>query len=536
VNAVDAEEIKAIDLDYYMTHRHYFDEGLESIDEETKTAGLQLSLVPTRRLLLAARFLRDIHYYAWIGDEKGHFVRYIRGKWHDNVHQALSAAIQLYIDHLALPPTTYRKGIIMDNIQQASHHYMHELNRNKEILNFRNGFLDTTDFSMDSENTEKKYLFTYQIPHAYKPGAGSRVFLPWLFEMLEGNWDSIDLVLKFMGYAMTLDVGFQRNLIIKGPPRSGKSTLLNVIAAMVGEDNRAMVPLQRLSRRFGTTGIVHKILNYYVDISTTRAIYDTSRIKILIDEEIDVEFKGGALTRVKNVTKHIFSTNRLPPVKALDLAYCRRWAIVEFPRELSREEVIPGFEARIIEDEREMEGIIALCVDAYKELVDDGYFKAQSAEEVMELIMAETDSVYRFVRDCCDVGLHFYDDQDTVYTAYVEFAEADGALDIKKKGEFTKDLKSKGYGKRRAGSKNSAGKRPYLYTGLKLQESEYYAMSPASTPSFDNFYPEKRETKEELGFSLEDACRDEILEEIEDINEGDEDNEDFDTVGDPFNL
>ena len=522
---MDAEELKATDLDHFIYHLGQFQEDIDYLKTRVKEGAILATMLPTAKLQLIGRYCYDILNYAWIGDEKGHWVRYIKGKWHDNVATALSNAIQLYIDEIKIPPSTYRKGVIMEHIKHNNHYFFEQMNRQRHIINFKNGFLDTVDFSFDPDNNDQKHLFTYQIPFEYKPDAESKVFLPWLYDILEGDWDRIDLMLKFMGYCLTLEVKFQKILILKGPKRTGKSTVLNVLAELLGPENRSTVPLQRLARRFGTMGIVHKPLNYYVDISTTRAIGDTSKIKILVDEEVDVEFKGGALTTVKNVTKHVFSTNRLPPVKGLDLAYARRFIIVEFLKEIAREDVIPGFDKIITEDVEEMQGIISLIVDAYEELCEDGYFKSQTDEEVYEIIMMETDSVYRFIRQLCDVGPQFEEDQEELYLAYTEFATADGALDIMKKGPFTSDLKLKGYGTRRSSQKNADGKRPYLYTGLKLKESEFYGTDEVPVSGIDDFL---KDIKPEI--TLEDAAR----EEFESLDLDDED--EHRVVEDPFNI
>jgi phage/plasmid-associated DNA primase len=117
-----------------------------------------------------------------------------------------------------------------------------------------------------------------------------------------------------------------------------------------------------------------------------------------------------------------------------------------------------------------MEGIVALVMDAYRELCEQGGFVTQPPEEVLEMIRLETDTVYKFLTECCIEDPEGIENQDDVYDAYVEFAMSEGAIYVMRKNEFTIDLHGKGYGRRRLGNKDDSGKRPYGYTGLTLKD------------------------------------------------------------------
>jgi len=163
-------------------------------------------------------------------------------------------------------------------------------------------------------------------------------------------------------------------------------------------------------------------------------------------------------------------------------------------------------------------------MDAFFDLEDDGRFKAQSPEDVLEMIMEETDTVYRFLKHECDVDPSFSELQDNVYTAYTEYAVADGALEVLKKAGFTSDLYSKGFGWARS-SQKIEGKRPYTYTGLKLKPEDKRGERPNGKPALFRRIVSASgiESTDPLGLdfekivpevTLEDACREEIEREL----------------------
>jgi len=481
---MDPEFIQTIDSEIFeppgsIGTRYDFDEFLKNLElrkVKNETAEIHDKII---------WFIIRYHNYAWVGDAKGKFAKWYSGRWYFDVDVSLNRLIRHYVKYSGLKYSPYTRDDIRARIKEARQMKIEQFNRNREVMNFKNGWVDTTDFTFHGHRDKHMDYdrdYTIQIPHDYFENKTPLKFIPWLLKTIKYDWEKFDLIMKAVGCTLYMGVKFQKLFMVKGPGKTGKSTFLNILAAIVGEDNCSSISVQRLSKRFGTSGIVFKLLNFYADISVNKAITDSSRIKILIDDKIDYEIKGAGFHVVDNTVKHWFSTNNMPPVIGLDLAYCRRWVIIVFDRVIPTDELIPDFERTIIADEKELEAIISLAVDAFKELSARGMFVAQSAEEVMEIIMQETDTVYRFIKQMCDEDARFEDIQESIYEAYVDFAAADGAMKVLKKPQFTQDLYSKGFGKGRIKNKNEDGKRPYTYTGLKLKETIW--VDPKSiTPS-----------------------------------------------------
>lgn len=485
--------------------------------------------------MVIAEYIHHHHFYAWCGDKKGEFMKWYCGKWYRDVEICLDWLIRELAGYGKMDLADTTRVNVKQRIKELKHFMPDQLNRNRDYINFINGFLDIRDWTFHQHGNVADYtvgVFTSQVPWEYIPDAPrTSKFIPWLYETLEGDWQKIDLLIKAIGYTFTLKVGYQKLFFLKDGEnvkrkgKTGKSTFLNILCALTGEDNLSSISVQRLAKRFGTSGIVGRLLNFYADLSTNRPIIDTSRIKILIDDKIDYEIKGGGFFTVKNITKHWFSANGMPPVKGLDLAYCRRWCIITFDRRVPKDSLIIDFEDTIIKDPIEMVGIVAMAIDAYKELKEEnGFSEIQTAEEVMDLIMKETDTVYRFVKEMCDEDPKYEDVQESLYQEYVEFAASDGAINVLKKPQFTADLYSKGFGKGRVKRKDEEGKRPYTYTGIKLKETEW-------EPDFDTlkggiFDHVTAKPKKKGKSLLEEACQDEIQAELNEDSDSDEEDED----------
>lgn len=504
---VDPREIARMDLDALAQNLPHFKDRIKEYKADHQGP------VDDRYLRdLIALFVVRWHNYAWIGDKKGEYRKFYKGAWRSEVDVSVNRLIRDYCRECGIKINKSIRDDLRMIIKEVLQLDPEDFNRDRSVVNFTNGFVSLKSRAFmphPGDGSGEQFLFTVQIPHAYRPGLTPLRFLPWLWETLDGDAVRVDLVLKSMGYALTLLVKYQKLFMIKGDRHTGKSTFLNILHNLVGTRNASSVALQRLAKKFGTSGIMGKTLNFHADIPTDKPVADTSQIKTLIDDTIDVEVKGGGVgMTITNITKHFFSANNMPPVKGLDLAYARRWCIIEFNHVIKKENVIADFEGSIINDENEMEAIVSLAMDAFFELEDEGRFKAQDEETVLEMIMEETDVVYRFLKSECERGPTFNAVQDEIYQAYVDFATAAGATEVLKKAGFTSDLYSKGFSWGRASHKVE-GKRPYTYTGLRLKPEGAGRAPPAPVVEVEGL-----DLSAPTGSLLEEACRAEIEDEI----------------------
>ena len=120
-------------------------------------------------------------------------------------------------------------------------------------------------------------LTTNQIPIPWTPGATARTVERFLKEVLPE--DAISLVEELIGYALYPGNPFRKAVMLLGPGGNGKSVLLRLIAALLGKENVAAVPIQTMGEdRFAASSLFGKLANICGDLDA-RAIQRTDLFK-----------------------------------------------------------------------------------------------------------------------------------------------------------------------------------------------------------------------------------------------------------------
>ncbi|WP_242865019.1 phage/plasmid primase, P4 family, partial [Clostridium botulinum] len=123
-----------------------------------------------------------------------------------------------------------------------------------------------------------------------------------------------------------------------GGGSNGKSTLLEVLNELLGEENIASVSLEELNHRFKTFQLEGKLANIGDDISN-KYIEDNSTFKKLVTgEKVNVERKGRDPFDFKNYSKLIFSANELPRINDLSGGLKRRLIFIPFNATFSKKD------------------------------------------------------------------------------------------------------------------------------------------------------------------------------------------------------
>lgn len=383
------------------------------------------------------------HGYAWVGDAKGEFLRYFNGVWCRNADQALSACIRAICNVTGYTASGEFIESVQQLIRERRQFIYEQFDNDRSVVNYTNGMLSLRSWDLSQHQQDLCFV---QIPHRYvKDARYPFKFMGWLQERFDDDWKVIDFILKAIGVSMTRDVGFQKLFIMKDgfehrkSGKTGKGTLIYIVRGLIGAENCASVSLHRLAQKFGPGFLHGKLVNFYTDVSTHKQIPDASQIKILIDDTIDCEIKGKQQFTANNVTHHWFSMNAWPGAEGMDLAYCRRFSVAEWNKKVPSPPIL-NFHETILADEAEVEGIISLCIDALKELYDEKEFKMQTPQEIMDMILQETNVVYQHIKRECLVGPEYFCTKEEYYTAYIEFAEEAGVAKVLAKNALTNEI------------------------------------------------------------------------------------------------
>lgn len=288
-----------------------------------------------------------------------------------------------------------------------------------------NGILDLTDPANPVLRPhDPNVRFTAKIPVAYDPAASCPTFDQFLVEVLPIAADRAE-VRKMFGYSLVPGNRLQIAFMFIGEGANGKSTLLGVLCAMLGEDNVSAETLQSLvANRFATAKLWGKRANICADIPANPLPF-TGTLKTLTGGDMArAENKFGHPFYFVNDAKLIFSANELPEVNDRTRAFWRRWFMVRFT------ETFIGREDRKLPHrlKAELPGILNFSLLGLADLAEDGEFKPTQTSEALALEWKQrADPVYWFVSTTVEKDPGSWVTKEDLYEAYVQFCETHGA-------------------------------------------------------------------------------------------------------------
>lgn len=305
---------------------------------------------------------------------------------------------------------------------------------------FQNGMYDTKEKKLLPHSP--KYRAINQIPHDYKPdavtsGAKTDEYLNFICE----DPDSKEMLLQFIGYSLTKDVGQQKFLVLNGEGGTGKSTVIRLIEALTGSRNVSNISLTDLQQRFASFGLMGKLLNSCADLEI-QALEDTSIIKKILGEDtLRAEQKGRDAISFKSYAKLIFSTNELPLVKSEKTNGFYRRLLV-----LTMNKVPVKKNPNLFQElEQEIEYLLRLAVQAVERMYEQGIIVTSVAsEKAVQQLRADSDTVEAFLQEMCTKDEMGRIERTMLYKKYSDYCEEADRQSLTK-NSFYKSLRIKGY-------------------------------------------------------------------------------------------
>jgi putative DNA primase/helicase len=188
-----------------------------------------------------------------------------------------------------------------------------------------NGILDLE--SMTLRPLDPEFLTLVQIPYRYNPAASCPGIEKAVEEIVGA--ENLQLIWEIFGHFLIKDYRFKRFSVFVGQKDSGKSTLLNLMSAFLGNENVSAVSMQNLSDRFMKAELAGKLANISDDLPNGR-VKDSSMLKRLSGQSrIQAEEKGKDPFSFVSHAKLIFSSNYRPRVDNPTDADFGRFMIIE---------------------------------------------------------------------------------------------------------------------------------------------------------------------------------------------------------------
>jgi P4 family phage/plasmid primase-like protien len=331
----------------------------------------------------------------------------------------------------------------------------------KHWVCFLNGFWDCINERL--EQHDPKYKCLNQIPHCfecYKDISGA-VTDKYLFETYP-KADDREMLLQYFFYSMTAETKFQKFMVISSIGGTGKSTMLNLFNAVIGDENLSSISLDELSQKFASYGLVGKLCNVCADLDID-ALSNASLLKQAIGEDrIRTEQKGHDALFCRSYAKMIFSTNELPLIKnEKSNAVYRRLLVLKI--EKPPQVVDVDLSKKLI---NEVDYFIQILMQAGHRMYQKGCITvSEGSKQAVAQLWRDSDTTQAFLDECCTVTGDKSDrvERGELFRDYESYCEQFERQKLTK-NNFYKSLRVKGLFEGKSGDKR-------YFLGLKNAHS-----------------------------------------------------------------
>lgn len=437
------EEMAGFDVDDL--HQVVGDKGLASALLDLEIAKVERAEKPLPRSLshwhIASIVLKRLKYRSgpdmiW---SDGNFWRYCgaKGIWQSIDDLDIDAEVGS-LDGTTImvgenPKTFSVRSSVMDSIrkcaivQAASPGFFDDA---PEGVQFHNGWLraGATDLSPSSPDHRQQV----SMPCDYDPGAECPMWIGALETIFEGDPDAREKIALIQEFAGAIIFGITgRVLFMLGDGANGKSTVTDILSALVPESSRCAVSPAKLSQghqaEYWVARLAGKRLNIDADISARELLESSEFKKSVTGDTLTGRHPTGKPFDFKPKILHLFSANELPPTRDHSHGFWRRVIALEFNRRLDQDPkvvVIPHLSEKILA--RELAGIVAWAIRGGQRLIALGGAKGftipASSTGAMDVWRLESDQVAMFLDQQCSTDTDHWTPGKQLYKDYRSWA------------------------------------------------------------------------------------------------------------------
>lgn len=243
----------------------------------------------------------------------------------------------------------------------------------------------------------------------------------------------ISLLQEFFGVALAGGTrsrtprALRKALFLYGPPRSGKSTIIEVMEAMIGTDKIVRSNARAISDKHALAAFLGMSAWITNEQSGLDRPIDTARIKCLITgEPLSVPRKylsdatlvfNGPVVWAGNTQPNFPESSRAVYDRTMVVAMERMFTEEDAKRDFGKLKPLEWFQKK-----GELPGIFVWALEGYKRAVTRGHYdEPPELESGGNSWRAANDPIYAFVTTCCEEAEGVFNSVDVLTWAAVEF-------------------------------------------------------------------------------------------------------------------
>lgn len=310
----------------------------------------------------------------------------------------------------------------------------------ENLIAFQNGILDVNEYV----NGKIKFydptpaFFSFNIlPYDFDENANSELWEQFYKDVFNGDKDKIQLLSQWFGYNCVPDMSYEKLLLCTGRPRSGKGTVLNTLAALLGNKQVVSTSFQTLCTEFGYQPLLGKLAVLLSDAKIpNQREAEAALEKILqITGRDPVGIRRMYLSYIPQVylkCRFTIAMNDLPNIPDQANALEPKLNILYFENSyVGREDISLKFK---LQQEAEQGKLINFALQGLKSLRQSGEFIVPDSSKILlDQLRELTTPITAFIVDCCEfeppdtpIELGYYTIIDQLYDAWVKWCELRG--------------------------------------------------------------------------------------------------------------
>lgn len=289
-------------------------------------------------------------------------------------------------------------------------------------------------------------VVTAKFNASYEPKITSDIVDQALLTIANDDLEIVQLFTEIFGYLLFKQNFLDKSFLLVGNGGNGKSTLLNIMANFVGEENVSSVSLPGLSERFNLAELHNKLLNAGDDIPI-QSIKDASNFKKLsTGERITAERKGQDPFQFRNYAKLVFSANAIPRWFENSNGIFDRLVLVPLNAQLRNNPKRDPFLEKKVTTEEARSHLLNLAINALGQLLHRRKFTIPAvSSQKMEEFKEDNDPLLGFLSE---VNVHERVITE-VYVDYQNWCEFEGYKFPLRRKDFINKILENGFEKKK---------------------------------------------------------------------------------------
>lgn len=357
--------------------------------------------------LLGDQILNHTHIKTLKGSKRMYY--YSDGVYLDNGAEKVQALCAIFLEDRY---TNHYYKETLSYIQAKTFIDPNEINN--DWINLENGLLNP--ITKEFKDHSPEVFSTIRVPIIYDSEADCSFFKQKLKEKLDEQ--TIIVLQEMFGYCYVPKQHFESAFLFYGPMRTMKSTTLRVLEQLLGSENVAAHSLQYLNENtFGPAYLFGLPANICADLSSNALKNTAFFMQLTGGDKITCARKNEHPISFFPSTKLIFSANHIPPTTNKDPSFYRRWIILEFKSQTSKEEIDPDIEKKFT---AELPGILNWALEGQQRLLEQNKFSYWLDEgQVKDLYEKSSDSIQSYIYN--EIDMEFEEGAETKRETYKQY-------------------------------------------------------------------------------------------------------------------